>query len=316
MIPGIRQRQVAARDGTRIGYQVRGEGPCVVLANGLGGTYVTWKYLYEALEGYRTICWDYRGLFTSCAPADRRANTVVHQVDDLISILDAEQVNDFVIVGWSAGVQVALETLRHHPTRVRGIYAINGTCGGTFHSVLGSRIVGRTIPALLRLVGAQSERVGRVSRWLADSSALIPAMQRLGLVSATIDTDLFREVAGSFLAVDWRIYADLLRRLDEHDAEDVLPSIDVPVAIATGDRDRLIPRAAAEHMHRRIRGSRFVVIAGGTHYMPVEYPALLIEELVRWLDRVPGWRRNDAAPGESRGEPDRVVRASRTEAAR
>src|SRR5690348_8504583 len=153
MVPGILQRHVVARDGTRIGYQVRGDGPCVVLANGLGGTYVTWKYLYEALgSDYRTICWDYRGLYSSGAPADPRANTVAHQVEDLVAILDQEQVIDFVIIGWSMGVQVAFETLRRHSARVRGMFAINGTYGRTFRTVMGSRLVGQTIPMLLRLV--------------------------------------------------------------------------------------------------------------------------------------------------------------------
>src|SRR5665647_1537451 len=107
MVPGIQQRQITARDGTRLGYQVRGEGPCVVLANGLGGTYLAFRHLYTALTGYKTICWDYRGLYTSGASADPRANTLPHQVDDLMDILAAEGVSDFVIAGWSMGVQVA-----------------------------------------------------------------------------------------------------------------------------------------------------------------------------------------------------------------
>src|SRR5262245_41224585 len=109
MIPGVVQRHVVAGDGTRIGYQVRGEGPCIVLATGLGGTYLAFKYLYEALAGYKTISWDYRGLYTSGAPADPRANTMAHQIDDLMTILAAEQVGDVVMAGWSMGVQVALE---------------------------------------------------------------------------------------------------------------------------------------------------------------------------------------------------------------
>jgi hypothetical protein len=32
-----------------------------------------------------------------------------------------------------------------------------------------------------------------------------------------------------------------------------------------------------------------VVIRGGTHYTPVEYPAILHDELHRLLARVPGW---------------------------
>lgn len=296
MVPGIELRHVVARDGTRIGYQVRGQGPCVVLANGLGGTYIAFKHLYDALgSDYRTISWDYRGLYSSSAPAEPRANTIAHHVEDLFSVLEAEQVVETVVIGWSMGVQVAFEAIRRHRARVRGMFAINGTSGHPFRTVMGSRLIGRTIPMLLRLVRAQAALAGRASKRLAGSTALIAAMKRVGLVSETIDLEIFREVAAGFQTVDWVIYSDLLARLDEHDAEDVLPAIDVPVSIVTGDKDLMTPPATAEHMHRAIRGSRMVVIEGGTHYTPVEYPAIIVDELGRWLDRVPGWQRQKAA---------------------
>jgi pimeloyl-ACP methyl ester carboxylesterase len=295
MVPGIQQRHVTARDGTRIGYQVRGEGPCVVFANGLGGTYIAFRYLYEALDaGYKTICWDYRGLYTSDAAKDAQANTVAHQVDDLVAILDREQVDGVVIVGWSMGVQVGFEMIRHHADRVRGMLAINGTWGRAFRTVMGSRLVGRTIPMLLRLVKAQAALAGLATKRLAGSDALIAAMKRVGLVSQTIDIDIFRAVAAGFQSIDWRIYSDLLTRLDEHDAGEVLPTITVPISIVTGDRDLMTPPSTAEHMHRTIPGSRMVVIEGGTHYTPVEYPAVLVDELGRLLDRVAGWERSGA----------------------
>lgn len=294
MVPGIEQRQIVVRDGTRIGYQVRGDGPAVVLANGLGGTYLAFRYLYDALGAYKTICWDYRGLYTSGAATDPRANTVVHQVEDLLAICEAEGVRDFVIAGWSMGVQVSFETYRAVPERVRGIFAINGTYGRAFRTVMGSRLVGRIIPMLLRLVKAQAALAGRATKRLAGSDALIAAMKRVGLVSETIDLEIFRAVAAGFQSIDWSIYSDLLTRLDEHDAEEVLEKITVPTTIVTGDRDLMTPPATAEHMHRKIRGSRMVVIEGGTHYTPVEYPAILVDELGKLLDRVPGWGRKAA----------------------
>jgi pimeloyl-ACP methyl ester carboxylesterase len=294
MVPGIVQRHVLARDGTRIGYQVRGEGPAVVLANGLGATYLAFRYLYEALGGYKTVCWDYRGLYTSAAPADPRAIAMADHVGDLLAILEAEQVDQFVIVGWSMGVQLAFELVKHHRPRVRGILAVNGTYGRPFRTVMGSRLVGQVIPMLLRLVRAQAALVGRATKRLAGSDALISAMVRVGLASETTDRELFREVVAGFAALDWVIYSDLLSRLDEHDCEDVLPSVDIPVAIISGDRDLMTPPATAEHMHRAIPGSRLVVIKGGTHYMPVEYPGVIVEELGRLLDRVAGWERKAA----------------------
>ncbi|CAN5293910.1 hypothetical protein BH11MYX1_BH11MYX1_25840 [soil metagenome] len=291
----VDQRSVVARDGTRIGYQVRGAGPVVVLANGLGGTYVAFKYLYEALEHYKVICWDYRGLYTSDPAKDPKANTIAHQVGDLIDILVAEKVGDFVIAGWSMGVQVALETIRLHRERVKGLFIINGTYGNTFRTVLGSRIIGRVIPMLLRLIKAQAGLAGRATRIVAGSDALINAMKRFGLVSPTIDMEVFRIVAGGFQQIDWAIYSDLLARLDQHDAEAVLPTIDIPTAIVTASGDLMTPPATAEHMHRLIRGSRLVMIQGGTHYTPVEAPRVIIEELDRWLARIPGWQRAGAA---------------------
>jgi pimeloyl-ACP methyl ester carboxylesterase len=287
----VEQRSVVARDGTRIGYQVRGDGPPIVLANGLGGTYIAFKYLYEALAGYKVICWDYRGLYTSDAPKDPQANTIAHQVDDLIAILAQEHVGDFVLAGWSMGVQVGFETIRRHASRVKGLFAINGTYGKPFRTVLGSRMVGRVIPTLLRLIKAQAGLAGRATKIVAGSDALIAAMKRFGLVSPTIDMEVFRIVAAGFQQIDWAIYSDLLARLDEHDAEEVLATIDVPVSIVTASGDLMTPPATAEHIHRLVRGSRLVMIQGGTHYTPVEYPEVLVEELGRWLDRIPGWQR-------------------------
>lgn len=289
------QRELTARDGTRIGYQVRGaersDAPCVVLANGLGGTYIAFRYLYDVLGDYKTICWDYRGLYTSSPPADPKANTVAHQVDDLMCILDKEGVRDCVIAGWSMGVQVGFEAIKRHPERVKGLFAINGTYGHAFRTVMGSRLIGQTIPMLLRLVRAQATLVGRATKRVAGSDALINAMKRVGLVSTTIDVEIFRAVAAGFVNVDWVIYSDLLSRLDEHDAEDVLAKIDVPVTVVTGDRDLMTPPATAEHIHRSIPSSRLVVIKGGTHYTPVEYPDVITDELGRLLDRIPGWER-------------------------
>jgi len=292
MVPGpTAQRHVVTRDGTRIGYQLVGEGPAIVFANGLGGRYMAFTYLYDALAGYRTICWDYRGLYTSDAASDPTANTVAHHAHDLIAILDHEGINEFVLVGWSMGVQVGFEAIRLYPERVRGMLAINGTWGRAFRTVMGSRLVGRTIPMLLRLVRAQTALVGRATKRIAGSDALISAMKRVGLVSQTIDIEVFRQVAAGFQTIDWHIYSDLLTRLDEHDAEEVLARITVPVCIITGDRDLMTPPSTAEHMHRTIPGSRMVVIEGGTHYTPVEYPAILIDELGRLLDRIPGFER-------------------------
>lgn len=299
MVPDLEQRTFTARDGTRIGYQLRrgarADAPAIVLANGLGGTFEAFRHVYAAVPGYRVLCWDYRGLYTSACPADPAALTVRHQVEDLVELLDHERIDRAVHVGWSMGVQVNFELMRTHADRVAGLMAVNGTHGRPFRTVYGTQMLERVIPVLLRIMRAQAAIAGKVAGRVAGSDALIRAMQRFGLVSSTLDMDAFRDVAAGFRTVDWRIYSDLLARLNEHDAEDVLASIAVPVSIVTGDKDVLTPPATAEKIRAAIPGARLRVITGGTHYTPVEYPAIVRDELHRLLARVPGWQLDPAS---------------------
>ena len=294
MVPGLVTRSFTARDGTRLGYQMRpGDGddaPAVVLANGLGGTFEAFRHVYAALPGYRVLCWDYRGLHSSGPPADPQANTVAHQVSDLIELLEHERIERAVFVGWSMGVQVNFELLRQDPARVVGLMAVNGTSGRPFRTVLGMQFIEKVIPVLLRVMKAQAILVGKAAGRVAGSDAMISAMQTFGMVSPTLDVDAFRDVAVGFRTLDWAIYSDLLDRLNQHDAEDVLATITVPTTIVTGDKDVLTPPATAERMRQLIPGARLRVIVGGTHYTPVEYPAIVREELHRLLARVPGWQ--------------------------
>ena len=101
-------------------------------------------------------------------------------------------------------------------------------------------------------------------------------------------------VASDFRTLDWALYSDMLGLLGEHDARDLLPSIDVPVLIITGDKDLFTPVFTAHKMNRKIAGSRLVVIPGGTHYTPIEFPAVIKVEVQGFLDQIPGWKLSTA----------------------
>ncbi|HEY4179717.1 MAG TPA: alpha/beta hydrolase [Kofleriaceae bacterium] len=286
----VSQRELIARDGTRIGYQMRGaDGPAIVFANGLGSSHIAYEPLIASLPGYRTLCWDYRGMFSSGQPAAEDANTVSHQVDDLLDLLAAEGIDEFVIVGWSMGVQVALEALHRVPRRARGAFLLNGTQGRLFRTLMGNAAVGMTMPFLLSLLHAQSRIANFVTRRIGRARSSVRSMQMFGILSGTVDRDRMHAVLTRFGDIDWKSYARLLHRLDEHETRDFLSSIDVPVAILAGGRDLFTPVAQSEELHHAIPGSYLSIIPGGTHYMPIEFPLVVGAQLRKWLDRIPGW---------------------------
>ena len=290
MVPGIQHKRIASFDGTELAYQVRGDGPAIVLLNGLGGSFEAFRHVYAELgERCKILCWDYRGLFGSAAPADLATLAVEYQCDDLEILMDAEGIDRAVFLGWSMGVQVMFEFFRRRRDRMDGLVGINGTAGLPFRSALASRAVSYLIPVLLRAGRSQADLVARITRAVVGWEGAIPMMQRFGMVSRSLDLETFRDIAAGFANVDWRLYMDTLTRLGEHDATDLLADIEVPTLLITGDRDMLTPAFTAERIHRAVRGSRLVVIPGGTHYTPVEYPHVIREELGDFLSRLPAY---------------------------
>jgi len=290
MVPGLQHKRFKSFDGTEIAYQVRGAGPAVVLANGLGGTYEAFQHIYAALgDRYRILCWDYRGLYGSGRPKNLMTLAVPYHCRDLARLLDVEKVDRAVFIGWSMGVQVNFELAREHRRRMAGLVAINGTYGSPFRSALASRLTRYVIPALLSIMKSNAGIVTRASHLALGWNRLVPTMARFGLVSPAIDERAMMEVATDFKTLDFAIYSDMLRALGAHDARDLLPTLGLPTLILTGDHDLMTPVFTARKMNRMIPGSRLVIIKGGTHYTPLEFPGVVKDEIQRFFAGVQGW---------------------------
>ncbi len=149
----VEERRVSSSDGTDIAYHVVGEGAPVLLANGLGGSWKAWTHQITYFQDRcRFVSWDYRGLYRSGPPADADALTVEDQVDDALAVLDAEGVEQTAILGWSMGVQVALELYRRAPDRVKALVLINGVAGRPWETAFNVPQLGALIPAILGAV--------------------------------------------------------------------------------------------------------------------------------------------------------------------
>ena len=286
VIPGLIERKLEVSDGAHIAYQVAGEGPALVLANGLGGNATAWRFLFERFAPHhRVLSWDYRGLFHSSPPPDWSTLGPASQALDLLDILEAEKIDRFALVGWSMGVQVALEACRAVPDRVTALGLINGVAGRPFDSALGWRFSRHVIPLIVAQMRRRAKLIGRVGRELVGWKWMLPLMQRLGMVGATADAAVFLEVAREFVACDYDLYGATMEALGRHDAWDLLPHLRMPAAVITGDRDLLTPVETARKMAATIPGATLRILRGATHYTPVEFPREVCEEVAALLAR-------------------------------
>jgi len=119
---------------------------------------------------------------------------------------------------------------------------------------------------------------------LATRTRVIIAMiKAIGLCSPTLDESVFKDIAKDFVKLDLEAYARIFRVLGEHDADDVLPSIAVPVLVMTGEKDLFTPLETSKRIVSKVPGAELCVVQGGTHYTPIEYPMIVNLRIERFI---------------------------------
>ena len=280
----VEEHRVASFDDTELAYHVVGEGAPVLLANGLGGSWRAWSHQLEYFrDRYQFVSWDYRGLYRSGRPPDADAVDIADHAEDAIAVMDAAGITSTAIFGWSMGVQVALEIFRRAPDRVRALVLVNGVAGSPWTTAFRSARIGALIPPVLSLLRTVPSLTQAATERFMQMPATVTWAKRVGLAGQTLDEEIFHQLASSFVDLDMDLYLHTLERLGQHDAKDVLETLDVPVLVITGDRDLFTPRAAAEQMVRDVRGAELLVVPGGTHYVAVEYPELVNLRIEKFL---------------------------------
>jgi pimeloyl-ACP methyl ester carboxylesterase len=115
--------------GTRITYDVNGDGPAIVLTHSFLFDHSMWRHQLPALhdEGWRVVNVDLRGHGKS-TPV-RRPFTIDDLADDVVAVLDAADADEAVWCGHSIGGMLSLRAAVRHPERVRALVLANTTAG-------------------------------------------------------------------------------------------------------------------------------------------------------------------------------------------
>jgi 3-oxoadipate enol-lactonase len=278
----MNDQHLSAPDGTRIAFGVAGQGPALMLTNGLVTSTSFWKYLRPMwLSKYTVVTWDFPGHGAS-GPALSAQGACIEALPAIMArVMDAAGVASAVHVGWSVGAQVVLEMYRQYPARVRALVTLFGPAGNALES---TRLPIRA-GIIKRFVGhRRAHELARVLRWFV-GLPLTPGVTRLlrqarliGL--QTSDKDL-REILDHLTRLDLRTATWLAASCQRHSAYDVLPQLAVPLLIMAGGRDPFMPAdGVAVPMHRAAPGSELVTIDAATHAALLDFP----DEIDRHVD--------------------------------
>ena len=246
----------ATIEGRRVYYEVKGQGPAIVLIHGFSLDTRMWDPQFDAFaQSHRVIRYDVSGYGRSTVP-----DTLISSSNELATLLKALGIDKATVVGMSMGGGVAINFTLEHPDRVEALITVGSTLGG--YSMREPRAT-RTqhVFSLARDSGLAIAK----EAWLhdpfltpvADTSAIRAKIRRI--ITDWSGIQLKNPAMARFLP----IHPLAITRLE---------NIRVPTLAIVGELDDPNPLAVADTIAARVPGARKVTIHGSGHLLNLERP--------------------------------------------
>jgi non-heme chloroperoxidase len=269
---------VTTKDGTEIYYKDWGSGPVVVLSHGWPLTADSWEsqMFFLASNGCRCIAHDRRGHGRSSQPW--HGNEMNTYADDLAAVLNALDVHDATLIGFSTGGgEVARYIGRHGTSRVAKAALVSAVPplmlkteknpGGLPIEIFdGLRTASIADRAQLYRDLASGPFFGFNRPGAKSSDGIIDSFWRQGMQAGHKNA---YDCIAAFSATDF--------------TED-LKKFDVPTLVIHGDDDQIVPiDAAGRSSAKLVKGSTLTVYEGAPHGLTDTHKDRLNEDLLAFV---------------------------------
>ncbi len=236
--------------GRRLRVRVHGEGPPVLLINGLGANLTTWTPLVRQLEGFQVITFDAPGVGRSASPLV--PYTVARIADVALRVLDELGLQQADVLGYSLGGAVAQQLAFQHPERVRRLTLVSTSSGAS------------GVPGSLRALLA----VSTPARHYAKTGYRV-AMKMIDLAPAEKESaSLQQHAAWQHEAVpSMRGYMLQMAAFSAFNSLPWLARVEHPTLVLSGTHDRLVPMANSAVLAAYLPQARLRIFERWGHYL-------------------------------------------------
>ena len=277
---------VDSKDGTRIYYHCfnsAGSKP-LILCDGIGCYGYVWKYMIPHFESdHRIIHWHYRGHGKSASPVDFNAVSIEHLAQDLDAVLEATQADQYMLIGHSMGVQVALHHGLTRPDKLAGSILVCGSHGFPLKHFNDSRLLEMVFPTLKKMVVSHPTMTQLIWSFALPTRLARYISEMVEINRAFIKRDDFMPYLRGLSEVNLELFIRMIEQANQHSNEGRLSDLDTPALIIAGEKDGFTPAWISRKMQRLIPNAQLLEVRGGSHTTPIEFPELVNLRIEKFL---------------------------------
>jgi pimeloyl-ACP methyl ester carboxylesterase len=261
-------------DGTPIYYEVRGKGKPIVLTYGIVCLMNHWHHQTKHFsENYQTILFDLRGHHNTPVPLDRENLSLDAIARDIPLLLEHLGHKKASFWGHSFGCQLLIRAYDLNPEIFENLVLINGFASNPLNGMFGTDFVNKVFSFIKQGYGFLPQTFS----YLWKKTATNPIGMKLSALSGGFNLNLtgFQDIeiyAKGVGAIDADIFLGLFEQMMKYDGTSVLDRIHCPTLIIGGQKDSVTPKQFQETLHKKIKGSEYVVVPHGTHCTQLDMP--------------------------------------------
>jgi pimeloyl-ACP methyl ester carboxylesterase len=276
-------------DQTPIYYEARGKGEPLILIYGIACLINHWHHQIEYFsKNYRVIAFDIRGHHKSQPlgnPTNLKLSDLVEDVRGLMKHLNISKAH---FAGHSFGAPLLLELFNENPKAVASMTFINGFSKNPIKGMFGLDVV----EPFYYFVKEQFQKSPDLWTTLWRLAVDNPISMVLAGAAGGFNLSLtqFKDIevyARGVARMDLRIFMDLFEELMKFDGEEILPNVNIPTLIISGERDNVTPQKFQHEFHNKIQGSEFVLVPYGSHCTQLDFPEYINMKIAGFLSKNP-----------------------------
>lgn len=272
-------------DGTEIYYEVRGQGKPLVLTYGIVCLMNHWHHQIKYFsENYQTILFDLRGHHNTPVPLDRENLSMDAIARDIPLLLEHLGIEKASFWGHSFGCQLLIRAYDMNPKIFDNLILINGFASNPLTGTFGVDAVNKAFALAKQGYDLLPETVSLVWK----KTVTNPLALRISALAGGFNLNLtgFQDIeiyAKGVASIEADTFLTLFEQMIKYDGTSVLDRVECPTLIIGGQKDAVTPGQFQEVLHKKIKGSEYIVVPHGTHCTQLDMPDFVNLKIEKFL---------------------------------